>query len=80
MYPPRSIQGFLTKDELHLAVRRETTRTSLAAADINSAIVERYYQTRSIRRIGEAFEQDKDRKALVVMATRRQDPHSNSAL
>ena len=32
-------------------------------------IVERYYQTRCIRRIGEAFERDNDRKALVVMAT-----------
>jgi type I restriction enzyme R subunit len=69
MYPPRSVQGFLTKDELQLIVQRRATRTSLAAADINREIVERYYQTRSIRRIGEAFEQDKDRKALVVMAT-----------
>ena len=31
--------------------------------------MERYYQTRAIRRIGEAFEQDNERKALVVMAT-----------
>ena len=69
MYPPRAIQGFLTKDELQLIVQRRTTRTSLATAEINGAIVERYYQTRSIRRIGEAFEIDKDRKALVVMAT-----------
>lgn len=69
MYPPRSIQGFLTKDELQLIVQRRTTRASLAAAEINTDIVERYYQTRSIRRIGEAFEQDRDRKALVVMAT-----------
>ena len=69
MYPPRSVQGFLTKDELQLIVQRRATRTSLSAADINREIVERYYQTRSIRRIGEAFEQDKDRKALVVMAT-----------
>ncbi len=37
--------------------------------EINAAIVERYYQTRAIRRIGEAFEKDHDRKALVVMAT-----------
>jgi type I restriction enzyme, R subunit len=31
--------------------------------------VGRYYQTRAIRRIGETFERDHDRKALVVMAT-----------
>src|SRR6185295_10176004 len=42
---------------------------SLAQAQINDAIVERYYQTRAIRRIGEAFEKDRERKALVVMAT-----------
>ena len=43
----------------------------LADAPINPVIVERYYQTRSIRRIAEAFERDHDRKALVVMATGR---------
>ena len=68
-YPPRSVQGFYTKTEMELAIQRRTSRTSLAKAPINQAIVERYYQTRAIRRIGEAFEKDNDRKALVVMAT-----------
>jgi type I restriction enzyme R subunit len=36
---------------------------------INSSIVERHYQQRAIRRIGETFERDRQRKALVVMAT-----------
>ncbi|MBK9436351.1 MAG: DEAD/DEAH box helicase family protein [Micrococcales bacterium] len=31
--------------------------------------MERYYQTRAIRAIGEHFEMDKQRRALVVMAT-----------
>lgn len=68
-YPPRVVQGFYKKAELELAIQRRTNRKSLAAAEINPAIVGRYYQTRSIRRIGEAFERDHDRKALVVMAT-----------
>ena len=68
-YPPRQVQGFYKKVELELAIHRRTSRKSLAAAEINPQIVERYYQTRSIRRIGEAFERDHDRKALVVMAT-----------
>ena len=68
-YPPRAVQGFYKKTELELAVQRRSTRKSLAAAEINSAVVERYYQTRGIRRIAEAFERDHDRKALVVMAT-----------
>lgn len=68
-YPPRQVQGFCKKAELELLVQRRTSRKSLAQGRINEAIVERYYQTRAIRRMAEAFEQDKDRKALVVMAT-----------
>jgi type I restriction enzyme, R subunit len=68
-YPPRPMQGFFKKDELELMIQRRTTRQSLAKADINGIIVERYYQTRAIRRINESFEKDRDRKALLVMAT-----------
>jgi len=68
-YPPRPVQGFFKKAELELLIQRRTTRKALAQATINEEIVERYYQTRAIRRIGEAFEQDKERKVLAVMAT-----------
>ncbi len=68
-YPPRAVQGFYTKDELALLIQRRTTRKALASAPISDTIVERYYQTRAIRRVGEAFERDKERKALLVMAT-----------
>lgn len=68
-YPPREVQGFYKKDELHLLVQRRKTRKRLADAPINEDIVERYYQTRSIRRIAETLEADNQRKALVVMAT-----------
>jgi type I restriction enzyme R subunit len=68
-YPPRAVQGFLKKDELQLLIQRRATRQSLAAAEISPVIVERYYQTRAIRRIAEAFERDHERKALLVMAT-----------
>ncbi len=68
-YPPRPVQGFYKKAELELLIQRRTSRKKLADAKINEAIVERYYQTRCIRRIGEAFEIDHDRKTLVVMAT-----------
>ncbi len=68
-YPPRQVQGFYKKAELELLIQRRSTRKLLAGAEINQNIVERYYQTRSIRRIGEAFERDHERKALVVMAT-----------
>jgi type I restriction enzyme R subunit len=68
-HPPRAVQGFYTKTELELLIQRRTSRTRLAETPINEAIVERYYQTRAIRRIAEAFEQQHQRKALVVMAT-----------
>jgi type I restriction enzyme R subunit len=68
-YPPRAVQGFWRKSELELLIQRRNARRSLAAAAINSAIVERFFQTRAIRRIAESFERDHDRKALLVMAT-----------
>jgi len=68
-YPPRAVQGFYNKAELELAIQRRSMHKPLAAAEINPAIVERYYQTRGIRRIAESLERDHDRKALLVMAT-----------
>ncbi len=74
-YPPRQVQGFLKKDELELVMQRRRIRKSLleppegGTTNVNPAIVERYYQTRAIRRIAESFERDHQRKALVVMAT-----------
>ncbi len=68
-YPPRAVQGFYNKAELELAIQRRGTRKLMTEGEINREIVERYYQTRGIRRIAEAFESDHDRKALVVMAT-----------
>lgn len=69
MYPPRQVQGFYKKAEMELMIQRRTSRKPLGKAEIKPEIVERYYQTRAVRRIAEAFEHDHDRKALVVMAT-----------
>jgi type I restriction enzyme R subunit len=68
-YPARSVQGFYTKEELERLIQRRSTRTPLGATELDKEIVERFYQERAIRRIGEAFEKDHERKALVVMAT-----------
>ncbi len=69
MYPPRPVQGFYKKDELELLIQRRQMRRRLAETPINEEIVERPYQHRAIRRIGETFENDNQRKALIVMAT-----------
>lgn len=68
-YGPRAVQGFYKKDELERLVQRRGSRKALADMPINNHIIERYYQDRAVRRIGHSFETDRQRKALVVMAT-----------
>lgn len=67
-YPPRRVEGFLSADELELMVQRRTRRLSLADAKIDRTVVERHYQHRAIRAVGDAFT-GKQRSALLVMAT-----------
>ena len=69
MCPPRAVQGFYKKAELALMIQRRTSRKPLATAAIAAGIIERYYQVRTVRRIGETFEKHHLRKALAVMAT-----------
>ncbi|NKE48630.1 DEAD/DEAH box helicase family protein [Roseomonas frigidaquae] len=68
-YPPRAVHGFMKRDELELWRQRKAARRSLSTTSIDADIVERYYQTRAIRRVGEVFEKDHQRRALLVMAT-----------
>lgn len=68
MYPPRSVQGFYTKEELRSLIVRRASQQQLGSITINEEIVARSYQSRAIRRIGETFEK-RQRHALLVMAT-----------
>ncbi|QDC02312.1 DEAD/DEAH box helicase family protein [Mesorhizobium sp. 8] len=70
-YPPRQIGGFYKRDELELLIQRRTSRKSLAETKLNTKIAgyKRPYQQRAIRAIAKAFEEDGERKALLVMAT-----------
>lgn len=70
-YPPRQIGGFYKRDELELLIQRRASRKSLAETRINTAIAghKRPYQQRAIRSIAKHFEEDGERKALLVMAT-----------
>lgn len=67
-YPPRRVAGYMTNDQLALAIQRRSALKPLATAVIDRAIVERPYQLRAIRAVTEAFEQQR-RRALLVMAT-----------
>jgi type I restriction enzyme R subunit len=68
-YPPRQIGGFYKRDELELVIQRRDGRKKLGSEAINRKIVERPYQHRAIRNVARSFEQDGERKALLVMAT-----------
>lgn len=67
-YPPREVSGFARADELELMISRRSSRKALADVTIDSTIVERPYQHRAIRAVGDSFER-KQREALLVMAT-----------
>ena len=71
-YPPRPIAGLLKQDELLTLINRRTQRKPTGKVAINKDIaggMGRIYQTHAIRRVCETFEQDKQRHALLVMAT-----------
>lgn len=68
-YPPRKIQGFLTHDQLHWHLRQRACRLPLNTTPVNEKIAGRPYQLRAIKRVGEAYERDRQRQALLVMAT-----------
>ncbi|EDY46623.1 DEAD/DEAH box helicase family protein [Streptomyces sp. SPB074] len=68
-YPPRQVRGFFTKDQLLWHIRQRAGRLSLASTRIDRKIAGRPYQLRAIQRVGETFEQDRSRQALLVMAT-----------
>ncbi|MDR3470027.1 MAG: DEAD/DEAH box helicase family protein [Xanthobacteraceae bacterium] len=68
-YPPRQIGGFYKRDELELIIQRRTGRKKLGSETINGKIIERPYQHRAVRNVARSFEQDGERKALLVMAT-----------
>jgi hypothetical protein len=52
-YPPRPVQGFYTKDELRSLITRRASRQPLGSMLVNDEIVERYYQSRAISKVGE---------------------------
>lgn len=70
-YPPRMAQGYHTRDELQRMLDRRGLASPLAEVTVDSAIAGkgRPYQVQAIRSVCEQFEQHKQRKSLLVMAT-----------
>lgn len=70
-YTPRSVQGFLSKSEMQRLINRRASIKSLETVDIDTDIAgfKRPYQIQAIRSVCEQFEQHKQMKSLLVMAT-----------
>ncbi|MEZ8028123.1 DEAD/DEAH box helicase family protein [Enterovibrio norvegicus] len=75
-YPPRQVQGFYTKDELELMIRRRKERKPFfengkpgSNLVINNDITNRHYQKSAITKLLQDFELEHERKGLFVMAT-----------
>lgn len=66
--PPREVQGFYTRDELELAIRRRTLQRDLGALQVNREIAGREYQLRAIRAMAESLASGR-RAGLLTMAT-----------
>ena len=65
----RLVHGFFSPDDLARMRYMREHRSPLTKASINPTITDRLYQQEAIRRVCEAFEVEKKRKALIVMAT-----------
>lgn len=67
-YPPRKVLSFLNHDDLQWRHQLRRRRQGLAETPLKIDIVDRPYQERVIRAVGEHFT-DRHRSALLVMAT-----------
>ncbi|WP_374362554.1 DEAD/DEAH box helicase family protein [Cloacibacterium sp.] len=75
-YPERQVQGFYTKEELQVLMKRRFERLDVRNFSVNTNIAGRAYQLEAIKRVAETLVTAKDnklkgknRKALLVMAT-----------
>ncbi len=66
---PREVAGFFSREDLERLLFIKQNKTPLANASINADISGRLYQQEAIRRVSTAFDIDKKRRALLVMAT-----------
>jgi type I restriction enzyme R subunit len=67
-YPPRTVHGFYSKEELQVAINRRTLRQPLTAQPADTGIAGYYYQQLAIKAVAERL-QARHRGALLVMAT-----------
>jgi type I restriction enzyme R subunit len=65
----RHVAGFFSRENLQRLLHLKQNKTPFSKVNIKESIINRAYQIEAVRRIGEAIEVKKKRKALLVMAT-----------
>lgn len=68
-YPPREVQGFSTRDELQWKINQRSSRKDLSVIQPKPEIAGRHYQMEAAARVMQAFDDERKRKSLIVMAT-----------
>lgn len=68
-HPERRVAGIYSKRDLEKLLNIRRMRTSLAHVAVDKQIAGRYYQEAAIKAVCESFDRDKQRRALLVMAT-----------
>lgn len=69
VYPERKVAGIYSKRDLEKLFNLRNNSLSLENITINKGIAGRYYQEAAIRSVCDTFDNEKRRKALLVMAT-----------
>lgn len=68
-YPPREVHGYANRDEIQWRIRQRQDREDLTKIQPKPEITGRYYQQEASTRVMETFSADRNRKALIAMAT-----------
>lgn len=68
-YGTRQVEGYPTTEQLRTLIHRRRHRRDLAGVPVDPEIAGRDYQLEVIRRVTEALQQERRRRALLVMAT-----------
>jgi type I site-specific restriction endonuclease len=79
-YPDRAVAGFFSKEDLERLLFLKQNQQLFSSVKIKESIVNRSYQLKAIRRIGEHIEMWKKRKVLMVMASGTDKTRTTMAL
>ena len=69
VYPERKVSVVYSKRDLEKLFNLRAMKTSLKNVNVNKEIAGRYYQEAAIKEVCKDFDENKQRKALLVMAT-----------